>query len=98
VLRHARPGVEVQPEGRPERVVEILSCVQDELEPANRARERGMREGGGELLALGTRQPDRRHDLDVEVARGAIEVTERAGTEQPRADEAVAQPVVEVGD
>ena len=98
MLIHPRPGVEVELEGRAERIVQILARVHDELEASHRTRERGMREAGGEVLALRARKPDRRHDLHVEVARRGIEVAERGRAEQPRADETVAQPVAEARD
>ena len=83
MLRHARPSVEIELEGRAKRVGEIPSRVQDKLEAAHRASERGVRETDGQGFAFRAGEWNSRHHLDVEVTRRGIEVTERARAEQP---------------
>ena len=90
VLRHARPGVEIELEGRAKRVGEIFLRVQDELEAAHRARECGVRETDGQGFAFGAGESDSRHHLDVEVTRRDIEIPERARAEQPCTNQPVA--------
>ena len=98
VVRHARTGVEVELERRAERVLQVVARIDDQLEPANRARELGVRDAGGKSLALRAWEPDGRHDLHVEVARRGVEVAERARAEEPRAHETIAQSIVQAGD
>jgi hypothetical protein len=60
---------------------------------AHRTRELGVRDARGKAYALRARQPDRRYDLHVEVARRRVKVAERARTEQPGAHQPVTQRI-----
>ena len=93
MLRHARPGVEIELEGRAKRVGEIFPRVQHKLEAAHRAREHGVRETDGQGFAFRAGESDSRHNLDVEVTRRGIEITERARAEQPCTNQPVAKRV-----
>jgi hypothetical protein len=91
MVRHARTGVEVELESRPDRVVQVLARVQNKLETSHRTGERGVRNAANEAFQLRARKPHRRHDLYVEVAGRWVEITEGARAEEPRPHETVAQ-------
>ena len=91
--KHARPGVEIELEGRAKRVGRSSRAYDTSSRPRTGRRHGCEETDGPGRYAFRAGGSDSRHNLDVEVTRRGIEITERARAEQPCTNQPVAKRV-----